>query len=163
MKCSKCGQDYAGNFCPNCGTPAPGNAETPPQPKKKKKFHWWYVLIILLVLGAIGSMGDDLEDSTNDAAQTPAPSKETAESNDLMIYTTLEMAERYLGIFQDALNGLGDGSATILDVYNTCEDVKQYMIQFDNHLDEVVDDQQMPTRMLSADIPCCSGGRLTLS
>lgn len=140
MKCSKCGQDYAGNFCPNCGTPAPGNAETPPQPKKKKKFHWWYVLIILLVLGAIGSMGDDLEDSTNDAAQTPAPSKETAESNDLMIYTTLEMAERYLGIFQDALNGLGDGSATILDVYNTCEDVKQYMIQFDNHLDEVVDE-----------------------
>lgn len=157
MKCSKCGQDYAGNFCPNCGTPAPGNAETPLQPKKKKKFHWWYVLIIILVLGAIGSMGDDegsetqpqqeqqtlnesLEDSTNDAAQTPAPSKETAESNDLMIYTTLEMAERYLGIFQDALNGLGDGSATILDVYNTCEDVKQYMIQFDNHLDEVVDE-----------------------
>lgn len=157
MKCSKCGQDYAGNFCPNCGTPAPGNAETPPQPKKKKKFHWWYVLIIILVLGAIGSMGDDegsetqpqqeqqtlnesLEDSTNDAAQTPAPSKETAEINDLMIYTTLEMAERYLGIFQDALNGLGDGSATILDVYNTCEDVKQYMIQFDNHLDEVVDE-----------------------
>lgn len=157
MKCSKCGQDYAGNFCPNCGMPAPGNAETPLQPKKKKKFHWWYVLIIILVLGAIGSMGDDegsetqpqqeqqtlnesLEDSTNDAAQTPAPSKETAESNDLMIYTTLEMAERYLGIFQDALNGLGDGSATILDVYNTCEDVKQYMIQFDNHLDEVVDE-----------------------
>ena len=20
MKCSKCGQDYQGNFCPNCGT-----------------------------------------------------------------------------------------------------------------------------------------------
>jgi len=154
MKCNKCGQEYDGGVCPNCGTSAPGKSDVP---KKKKKFRWWYVLIIILVLGAIGSMGDDegsetqpqqeqqtlnesLEDSTNDAAQTPAPSKETAESNDLMIYTTLEMAERYLGIFQDALNGLGDGSATILDVYNTCEDVKQYMIQFDNHLDEVVDE-----------------------
>lgn len=164
MKCSKCGQDYDGNFCPNCGTPAPGNADTP---KKKKKFHWWYVLIVILILGVIGSIGGDEEEdtegqpqqkqeqqtpdenaesdeasesSTGEAEQPPAPSKETAESNDLMIYTTLEMAERYLGVLQDAINGLGDGSATMLDVYNTCEDVKQYMMQFDDHLDEVVDE-----------------------
>lgn len=140
--------------------PSTGSAETTSQPKKKK-FRWWYVLIVLLVLGAIGAMGgddeeaaDDLpqqeqeqqapdEDSVDDPGETtpsPAPSKETAESNDLKIYTTLEMAERYFGVFQTAINGLGDGSATMLDVYSTCEDVKKYMSQFDDHLDEVADE-----------------------
>ena len=68
MKCSKCGQDYDGNFCPNCGTPAPGNADAP---KKKKKFHWWYILIIIVVLGVIGSMGNEEESvpSENTAQQ----------------------------------------------------------------------------------------------
>lgn len=66
MKCSKCGQDYQGNFCPNCGTPAPGNAEAP---KKKKKFHWWYVLIALVLIGAIGSLGGNDDTPAQDAEQ----------------------------------------------------------------------------------------------
>lgn len=73
MKCIKCGQDYQGNFCPNCGTPAPGNAEAP---KKKKKFHWWYVLIALVLIGAIGSLGSN--DDTP-AQETEQPTQENTQ------------------------------------------------------------------------------------
>ena len=68
MKCIKCGQDYQGNFCPNCGTPAPGNAEAP---KKKKKFHWWYVLIALVLIGAIGSLSSNDDTPAQETEQQP--------------------------------------------------------------------------------------------
>lgn len=156
MKCSKCGQDYDGNFCPNCGTPAPGNTDTT---KKKKKFHWWYVLIALIVIGAIGSLGNEDETSdnpqqqtqgqaessesgeavTDQSTQSTALTKETTESNDLQIFTTLEMAERYLGVLQEDLECMETGETSLLDVYDTCKDIKTYMGEFDDHLDEVDD------------------------
>lgn len=147
MKCVNCGKNFKGQFCPNCGAPAP---EKPAS--GKKKFRWWYILVALLALVVLWKLvGDDSPktadpaDGGNDSAEiepveTPANAKEAAESYDLMIYTTLEMAERYLGVLQEDLNGLTDGSATMLDVYNTCENVKQYMSQFDDHLDEVPDE-----------------------
>lgn len=63
MKCNKCGHDYQGNFCPNCGTPAPGNADTPPH--KKKRFRWWYLLIALVIIGVIGSLGKSTEEPSS--------------------------------------------------------------------------------------------------
>ena len=58
MLCKKCRKDYEGNFCPNCGTPAPGNAEKPA--KKRGRFRWWYAVIIIVLIAAIGSaMGDE--------------------------------------------------------------------------------------------------------
>ncbi len=154
MKCSKCGKDYQGNFCPNCGTRAPGNVDS--VSPKKKKFHWWYVLIALIVLGAIGSLGNGSNDAEEqdqtqtvageseenvdeETTQAPAPSKETAQSNDLKIYTTLEMAQRYLSVLQENIAGMESGSSSLLDVYDTCEDLKTYMGQYDDHLDEVDD------------------------
>lgn len=46
MKCKKCGTEFDGKFCPNCGTPLE-------KPKKKKRF-FSKVLIVLVVLGGIG-------------------------------------------------------------------------------------------------------------
>ena len=83
MRCNKCGQDYQGNFCPNCGTPAPGNAEMPP--KKKKKFHWWYVVIALVIIGAIGSMGGNDE--------PPAQSPQNAVQEDTQPNQSTEQTE----------------------------------------------------------------------
>lgn len=83
MKCYKCGQDYQGNFCPNCGTPAPGNADS--TPKKKKKFHWWYILIALIIIGALGSLGGNDESPAQNSeqlVQEDTPQAETPEQTE---------------------------------------------------------------------------------
>lgn len=72
MKCSKCGNEFEGNFCPQCGASAvnetgayysqpatpPPNVQQPvyqqpPQgkPKKKKPFflRWWFILLCIIV------------------------------------------------------------------------------------------------------------------
>ena len=80
MKCSQCGAEFEGNFCPECGakagveTPPPIQQQTnqntyqqPPIPsmpgkiqKKKKPFYlrWWFILIVIVVIaGAAASIG----------------------------------------------------------------------------------------------------------
>lgn len=79
MKCSQCGTEFEGKFCPACGKPAEGtspvdNASTTQQPPaqgpvstnfapapvvKKKPFYkrWWFVaLAIIVALGVFGSI-----------------------------------------------------------------------------------------------------------
>lgn len=81
MKCSKCGQEYQGNFCPKCGAPAPGNAA--PAPHKKKKFRWWYVLIALVLIGVIGSaMGGNEEDPSTEDNQIQGEISQPEETPD---------------------------------------------------------------------------------
>ena len=63
MKCNKCGQEYDGGVCPNCGTSAPGKSDVP---KKKKKFRWWYILIVIVVIGVIGALGGGDESGPTD-------------------------------------------------------------------------------------------------
>lgn len=63
MKCSKCGNEYEGNFCPECGTPAAQtlpvqNTPLPPaQPPKKKSGCLKIVLIVLGIFVALGVIG----------------------------------------------------------------------------------------------------------
>ncbi len=92
MKCAKCGTDYQGNFCPNCGNPAPGNAEAPAK-KGKKAFYkrWWFwVLLIFVCFLAIPTSSKDKpqqtpsEPSTQTAQKAPAVTEPATESdNDL--------------------------------------------------------------------------------
>lgn len=56
MKCKKCGTEFDGKFCPNCGTPLE-------KPKKKKRF-FSKVLIVWVVLGGIGMVVGGGEDYT---------------------------------------------------------------------------------------------------
>lgn len=83
MKCSQCGTDFEGKFCPECGARVETTAQpTPPvnheeQPKyqqipvepsgkkakkskKKKPFYsrWWFILLaIIVILGGVGKLG----------------------------------------------------------------------------------------------------------
>lgn len=64
MKCQKCGNEYEGQFCPNCG-----EAANSTQAKKKPIFRrWWFwVLIVLVVLiVAIGTGGRKESSKGND-------------------------------------------------------------------------------------------------
>lgn len=63
MKCSKCGKEVDGNFCPHCGTSIEESNVAVPQSDvvavKKKKLKWWQIALIvvgiIIVIGAIGS------------------------------------------------------------------------------------------------------------
>ena len=90
MKCNKCGQEYDGGVCPNCGTSAPGKSDVP---KKKKKFRWWYILIVIVVIGVIGALGGGDESGPTDPSgqqpesrpQTSQPGRKTHWSRQLPI------------------------------------------------------------------------------
>ena len=76
MKCNKCGQEYDGGVCPNCGTSAPGKSDVP---KKKKKFRWWYILIVIVVIGVICSLGGGVESGPTDpSGQQPESQQDAA-------------------------------------------------------------------------------------
>ena len=64
MKCSQCGTEFEGKFCPNCGAKAEAESsvELPPvrqlsasSVKKKKPFllKWWFILCVVAVIGVI--------------------------------------------------------------------------------------------------------------
>lgn len=75
MKCSKCGKEVNGKFCPDCGTVIEENNVAVPQSDvtavKKKKLKWWQIALIvvgiIIVIGAIGSAlgGEEGRDGTN--------------------------------------------------------------------------------------------------
>lgn len=82
MKCPKCGNEYEGKFCPECGTPAAQtlpvqNTPLPPvQPPKKKGGCLKIGLIVLgafVVLGVIGSIFGSDEPAAPSSAVSSAP------------------------------------------------------------------------------------------
>lgn len=99
MKCPHCGQEFEGNFCPNCGTAVqseiPSQKPTPATPpaKKPKKKHGcltaiWVAVVVLFVIGLISSL-TEIPNSSSTASgsaatssptpsDTPAPTKSPA-------------------------------------------------------------------------------------
>lgn len=84
MKCTKCGHEFEGKFCPECGTPveaaASNSAEmTPLNGKKpKKKNHGCLIAIVVVVIMGIIGAGMSSEDSASSSSasssvETPAP------------------------------------------------------------------------------------------
>lgn len=68
MKCEKCGNEYEGNFCPNCG-------KAPKQKKPVLKKWWFWVIVVVLVLAIFSAMGGE---TTEDKGKTNEP--QTSES-----------------------------------------------------------------------------------
>ena len=91
MKCKKCGQEFTGKFCPNCGTPA--NNDDPPKTQKKGgclkvALIVVAVLVILMIIGAIfgeESSSDDpgVQQSVNTESQTKTSPETTPESENV--------------------------------------------------------------------------------
>ena len=57
MRCTKCGADFEGAFCPQCGSPAqqnfnPATKQKRKVQKKKKPIYkrWWFVALLLIVV-----------------------------------------------------------------------------------------------------------------
>lgn len=65
MRCTQCGTEFEGKFCPNCGETAPtekGKKET--KAKKKKPIYkrvWFIILIIILAVSAYNKVSDYFE------------------------------------------------------------------------------------------------------
>lgn len=86
MKCQKCGHEFEGKFCPECGTPVAAPAAEPAAPvpapaeteKLKKKNHGCLIAIVVFVIIGIIGAGMSSEDSTSSGSasssvETPAP------------------------------------------------------------------------------------------
>lgn len=80
MKCSRCGTDFQGNFCPNCAEPAPGNVP----PKRKKKIKWWqivlYFVLVIVVIGMFNDEKNPTDADTADQSNAKTPSSSSAVS-----------------------------------------------------------------------------------
>nr|DAZ17151.1 MAG TPA: Protein of unknown function (DUF3426) [Caudoviricetes sp.] len=58
MKCTKCGAEFEGKFCPECGNPAPGtqpNQAAPAAQPKKKKRGCLTAIVVIVALGIVGA------------------------------------------------------------------------------------------------------------
>lgn len=68
MKCSQCGTEFEGKFCPECGEKAPAEQQTPKKAEKKKKpffLRWWVILLavvaVLIFALSSGDKGEKIE------------------------------------------------------------------------------------------------------
>lgn len=95
MKCTQCGKEFDGKFCPECGAPAPGSPPAPEQAamgknKKKKKKPMGcliVVLVVILLMAIAGGNGSEQDTPASPAASsepsaspTPAPTPEPVAS-----------------------------------------------------------------------------------
>lgn len=93
MKCTKCGNEYEGKFCPECGTPADAkdSSYTVPAPKKKGGclkivFVVLLVILALFVIGiAFGNSSSNSDTTTqSNAVATPEPEYVEITAKDLL-------------------------------------------------------------------------------
>ncbi len=69
MKCIKCGTEYEGKFCPECGAKLESSltVETVKTVKKKKPFflRWWFIVLVVIIV-AIFAINRDKKIAWND-------------------------------------------------------------------------------------------------
>ena len=153
MFCPKCGAD-AGNvkFCPECGAPiadkkksaiddvanqfsVDGDVNKPVRRKKSLLKRWWFWAAIVIALVIVSSLGG------NDAGTTsPSPdvtddsasdTLESASSEELLAFdeqTWPQFIELYNAhnTLVNNIQAVADGNASLVDLYQYCEDAKAY-------------------------------------
>ena len=85
MKCPRCGNDFEGNFCPNCGAPAAGpllqyGGQFPTPPKKMNGVIKG-VIIGIIAITAISVIGTVLGDSKESVQTATSPGNSSSMSS----------------------------------------------------------------------------------
>ena len=131
MVCPNCGKDIGNSrFCPECGADTSKTAVVKSKSNKKTIFkRWWFWAIIAVsVLVCIGSL------SNNHSNPTKTHTKEEAETNDGIVYISVKFTENNFGILQESIESLENNETSLLDVYSTCEDIRNVLSGFIDRL-----------------------------
>ncbi len=104
MECKKCGTDFEGTFCPNCG-----NASSPQKGKKSLFKKWWFWTIIAVIIISIASnSGGGESNSTNN----------TITNNSTIANTTTEESNNQENTTTEATASDNTSAATPDNIYN---------------------------------------------
>lgn len=149
MVCPNCGKEIsASRFCPECGIELNGSSYVETHEKRPKKpifKRWWFwVIVFVILLASIGSkVGEDsqhsIDHNEDDNTQQIAPhTREVAIANDGIIYTSIKMSDSYFSILKNSISDLESGTS-LLETYETCEDMMRVLSGFRDRLEEVND------------------------
>ena len=100
-------------------------------------------LSLAILLSLSGCSTNEISQSSSQSASTELSAEEqknVAESADLQISTAVEMSKNYYDVLSERMDGLETGEFSMLDVYTTCEEMKEYLRGFRDHVDEVEDE-----------------------
>ena len=161
MKCKKCGTEFDGKFCPNCGEPLE-------KPKKKKKKVLSKVIIALVIMAGIGIVAGESDDSGSGSVTSTNVTQNTSdfinEHEDLFPASGVDtltpyinseigykniskspdkygdqvMVIDYAGVLQISEQDAGDETLTILQAYD--DEGENYMVYYFGELPNVLDD-----------------------
>ncbi len=136
MKCSKCGAEFEGQFCPECGTPA-SSQPSEKKPQKKKKGCLWVGLIILGVIIVIGvtsqSFGKGFKDGMSASSASAQAASKAVPSSAVSSKAVTAKEETSYGIGQPAAaHGITMTLASVTESkgneYNTPADGKVFLL-----------------------------------
>ena len=148
MFCPKCGADVGNaKYCPECGTKMSqigefsgeigANVSTPikkavkPQKSLFKRWYFWALVIIILMIIAVQSAGKSAPSTSPTPDNSAADSLEDATSEELLAFddaTWPQFIELYNAhtTLVNNIQAVADGNASLVDLYQYCEDAKVY-------------------------------------
>ena len=117
MKCKKCGTEFDGKFCPNCGEPLE-------KPKKKKKKVLSKVIIALVIMAAIGIVAGESDDSGSGSVTSTNVTQNTSDAASVESDTESSKVRLYQLLGQESEGDRGyNMSQKSIDFINEHEDL----------------------------------------
>ncbi|RHQ96849.1 zinc ribbon domain-containing protein [Ruminococcus sp. AF21-3] len=117
MKCKKCGTEFDGKFCPNCGEPLE-------KPKKKKKKVLSKVIIALVIMAGIGIVAGESDDSGSGSVTSTNVTQNTSDAASVESDTESSKVRLYQLLGQESEGDRGyNMSQKSIDFINEHEDL----------------------------------------